>query len=895
MIPLGIYQFIDKRVVTLVLSEGFCKMFGYEDRAQAYHDMDHNMYKDAHPDDVARIADAAVRFATEDGEYDAIYRSRCMTTDGYMVVHAKGKHVMTNTGVRLAYVWYLDEGPYNEGPEKSGMSHTLDNAIHEDSFLRANLYDHLTGLPNMTYFFERAEIARDAYIRDGSVPVYLYMDLCGMKFFNTKNGFAEGDKLLREFSRLINSTFSNENSCRIGADHFAAFTTEDGLEDKLKDFLAECELMNGGNNLSVHIGIYSNSMGFVPVSTACDRAKIACDAIKSTFASRFNYYRSELTENDEKRRYILKNIDNAIVDGWVTVYYQPIIKVSTGRVCGEEALARWIDPELGLLAPEEFVPYLEDSGQIYKLDLYVLEQILEKMRSQSEAGYNIVPHSINLSRSDFDNCDVVEEVRLRVDASGIDRKMINIEITESTISSEFEFMREQVKRFQSLGFQVWMDDFGSGYSSLNMLQTIRFNLIKFDMSFIRSIEEGDGGKLLMAELMRMANNLGVDTVCEGVEKEEQLEFLKKIGCSKIQGFYFSTPIPLEEVLERFRTGRQIEYEYTDELGQGVAESTSDVLPISLNANAINHKAAIYTHIAQALARGYTDLYYVNMDSDELIEFHTDDEHGVLSEVRQSADFFEGCERDAKTGVHPDDQQKFIQAMKRDFLDKALQENKVFEMTYRRIKGGRPFYVQMKVTRSMDDERFIVIAVQDIDEQVRHRIERERRQEEKYGRLLEEAQEQASIDALTGVKNRHSYLEVEANMDRLIERGEQPPFAIVMFDVNDLKAINDEHGHQFGDQYLKDACMIICNIFKRSPVFRVGGDEFAVISQGSDYENMEDLLLKLREHNQEAVRSGGIVIACGMAKYEGDSCVAAVYERADHNMYDDKDRLKRSDR
>lgn len=891
-VPLGVYQFVDKRVVTLALSAGFCKLFGYDNRTLAYHDMDHNMYKDAHPDDVARIADAAVRFATEDGEYDVVYRSRSVTSEDYNVIHARGEHVLTDTGVRLAYVWYVDEGPYREDNEKTGLSHTLDDAIHEEAFLRANLYDHLTGLPNMTYFFERAEIARDTYIKDGSVPVYLYMDMCGMKFFNTKNGFAEGDKLLREFARLLNTTFGNENSCRIGADHFAALTTEDDLEDKLDQFLDECELMNSGNNLPVHIGVYSNSMGFVPVSTACDRAKVACDAIKSVFASRFNFYRSELTENAEKRQYILKNIDRAILDGWITVYYQPVIRVTTGKVCGEEALSRWVDPERGLLAPDEFVPYLEDAGQIYKLDLYVLEQILNKMKLQMEAGYNIVPHSINLSRSDFDNCDVVEEVRLRVDASGIDRDMINIEITESTISNEFEFVREQVKRFQSLGFQVWMDDFGSGYSSLNMLQAIRFDLIKFDMSLIRSLDNGDGGKMLLTELMRMANTFGMDTICEGVENSEQLEFLKKIGCSKIQGFYFSMPVPLVEILERFNMGTQIEYENADELDQGVIEVSDDVLPISLRATAINQKAAIYTHIAQALARGYTDLFYVNMDSDELIEFHTDDEHGVLSEVRQSADFFESCKREAKTGVHPDDQEKFLQAMKRDFLKKALEGNKVFEMTYRRIKGGRPFYVQMKVSRSVDDERFIVIAVQDIDEQVRYRLERERRQEEKYGKLLEQAKSQANIDALTGVKNKHSYLEVEADMDELIAKHSQPPFAIVMFDINDLKSVNDKRGHQFGDRYLKEACSVICDIFKHSPVFRVGGDEFTAISQGKDYEQIEELLIKLREHNEATLRNGGIVIACGMAKYEDDACVADVYARADQNMYEEKNRLKR---
>ena len=199
-------------------------------------------------------------------------------------------------------------------------------------------------------------------------------------------------------------------------------------------------------------------------------------------------------------------------------------------------------------------------GLIYKLDLYVLERVLEKIRTQQEAGLTIVPHSINLSRSDFEACDIVEEIRKRVDASGVRRDMISIEITESVIGSDFDFMKEQVGRFRELGFPVWMDDFGSGYSSLDVLQSIKFDLIKFDMSFMRKLDEGDSGKIILTELMKMATSLGVDTVCEGVETETQVRFLQEIGCSKLQGYFFCKPIPYEEIVERYRKGIQIGFE-----------------------------------------------------------------------------------------------------------------------------------------------------------------------------------------------------------------------------------------------------------------------------------------------------------------------------------------------
>ena len=165
------------------------------------------------------------------------------------------------------------------------------------------------------------------------------------------------------------------------------------------------------------------------------------------------------------------------------------------------------------------------------------------------------------------------------------------------------------------------------------------------------------------------------------------------------------------------------------------------------------------------------------------------------------------------------------------------------------------------------------------------------QEEEYEKRLAQAKSQVNIDALTEVKNKHAYLEMETKMDRRIAKHRQGPFAVVVFDVNDLKKVNDTAGHQAGDQYLRDACKIICNIFKHSPVFRVGGDEFAVIVQGTDYEHIGQRLQKMRDHNAEASRTGGIVIAYGMARYENDAYVSDVFERADHIMYVNKGMLK----
>ncbi|MBQ6256699.1 MAG: EAL domain-containing protein, partial [Clostridia bacterium] len=254
---------------------------------------------------------------------------------------------------------------------------------------------------------------------------------------------------------------------------------------------------------------------------------------------------------EKNRQEIIDNLDRAIEEGWIQVYYQPIVRSANGKVCDVEALARWNDPVRGLLMPSAFIPVLEDAMMIPKLDLCVVRQVLRDMKAVEASGSQMIPVSINFSRADFDACDLVKEICTLVDEARVDRKMLHIEITESLLGSDFDYIKEQVERFRSQGFQVWMDDFGSGYSSLDVLQSVKFDLIKFDMGFMRRLNEGDEGKIILTEMMKMATSLGVDTVCEGVETEGQVRFLQEIGCAKLQGYYFMKPALPEQVLEKY--------------------------------------------------------------------------------------------------------------------------------------------------------------------------------------------------------------------------------------------------------------------------------------------------------------------------------------------------------
>ncbi|MBQ6150761.1 MAG: EAL domain-containing protein [Mogibacterium sp.] len=714
----------------------------------------------------------------------------------------------------------------------------------QDSIEKGNYFDLLTGLPSMTYFFELSETAKKEIIRSGGVPYMMYMDFSGMKFFNNKYGFSEGDMLLQEFAGILTGLFGNERCCRIAGDHFAAVTQMDGMERKLEQLFSDFSRVNDGRSLPVHVGLYSALGGDVPASIACDRAKLACSELSGTYASGFRYYRRELSDDVENKRYISENIDRAVNEGWIRVYLQPIVRTVNERVCDVEALARWIDPEKGFMSPADFIPVLEESGQIYKLDLFIVEQILELMKGRKEKGFKLIPHSINLSRSDFDTCDIVEEIRSRVDASGIERDRITIEMTESMIGSDFEFIKTQVDRFRSLGFPVWMDDFGSGYSSLDVLQSIKFDLIKFDMSFMRKLDEGEEGKIILTELMRMATSLGVDTVCEGVETEEQVRFLRDIGCAKLQGYYFSKPLPFEDVDELRNNGLILETEDPEEsgyyesigrvnlfdLGIVAGEGSDslynafDTIPIAVlevkdekaryirsnrsycdfvrryfgddlftgvidfndpdieygpvfpavikqccdtgarsfyedkmpdgsvahsfayrvSINSVTGYTAVavavlsvtepdesttFADIARALAADYYNIYVIDLDTNDYIEYSSRVGGEELSIERHGKDFFESAKRDTMTRIYKDDREDFLKLFTKENVLRELDAQGVFTTAYRLVDTGEPMYVSMKITRMQGGNR-IIMGISIVDAQMKQLEEEKRLRKEK---------------------------------------------------------------------------------------------------------------------------------------------------------------------
>lgn len=537
----AVFQFLDGHIRAVLVSDGICKYLK-KTREEALEFLSENIFGRIHPD-YAMGFESMVRFhlvkndqTDEQTSFESAIHVRLNDDEEYSRVLVRGNVMTVDDDVRLAMV--------NLEILHTDMVNLTESNI---GFLKES-YDLLTGLSSMTRFLAIAEKKREEMLEDGYEACIAYFDMNGMKAFNSKYGTGEGDTLLKIFANVLRSHFSSDYAARLGEDHFVAIGRSDSMENEIRWILAEMSNANEGRTLPVKVGIYmfgGESDDSSPID-ACDRARIACDRGKSTYGSVLTWFDREMSDNYMLQNYLLEHLDRALEEGWIHVFVQPVVRVLSGCLCGMEALVRWMDPEHGLIPPNEFIPVLEENGQSYKLDTYVVRKVAEFLGSRLKKDRNapVVPISVNFSRSDFESVDPVEIVVRALDDNHVRHNLINVEITETALMKDAEEMKNAIDRFHKEGMEVWMDDYGSGYSSLNVLKDFDFDEIKIDMAFLKELN--DKSMSIVTSTVQMAKSLGIHTLAEGVETEEQLEFLKSIGCEKIQGYYYGRPVPISE-------------------------------------------------------------------------------------------------------------------------------------------------------------------------------------------------------------------------------------------------------------------------------------------------------------------------------------------------------------
>ena len=550
-IPIVIHQFENEQVIPLLVSDGFCLLTGLS-REKAIEMMGASTYHRVHPDDAGKVAKVSDDFAHHRGNYDQLIR--CRHEEGYHLIHVIGYWQTMPDGTELAFLTYTDVSASKKVLEDSSLKYLL---FQKDQFYK----DPLTGLPNINYMHEFADERVNAIRAEGKTPVLIYSDVVSMQFYNNQYGFSHGDDLILLIADKLQKYFPEALISRGPDDHFIlldTYTDEADLAQRLAAVNNELREEAYGNTSGIQAGVCvfdQNTLG----ADAVDHAKNALKRIGNDLNTIYKLYSQMADDHYWGERYIVQNLDLALQEGWIKVFYQGIGRVKTDRTACFEALARWNDPNRGTISPGEFIPVLEKYHLLYKLDLYMVEQVCKEIPIRANAGLPLLPVSVNFAAQDFTYRNIPEEIEALYQRYGMDRYVSRncfiVEITERDIATASERFQSQLRRLREMGYQLWLDDFGSGYSSLNVFSRFEIDLIKFDMALIQDLDSRGGlNRKIIKAMIDIAHGMEIHTLAEGIETPEQRQFLRDVGCELSQGFLYRRPESLNGILFKIANG-----------------------------------------------------------------------------------------------------------------------------------------------------------------------------------------------------------------------------------------------------------------------------------------------------------------------------------------------------
>ncbi len=411
--------------------------------------------------------------------------------------------------------------------------------------IQAAEFDRLTRLYSRNFFFEYANRIHQ-YHPNWSMDA-IVINIEQFHSVNALNGREFGDRVLAAIGDGIRGFLADTEgiASRIEADHFDIYCQHSGDYQALLDRLQEeVNALSINASIRLRMGVAPWRRDVEPV-LLFDRARAACSMVRSNYKTRLMIYDEEMYQREMMDQRLLNDLRRAVEERELTVYYQPKYNVQCDppRLSSAEALIRWNHPELGMVPPGRFIPLFEGNGQISAVDGFVWNEAARQI-AQWRKKYNFtVPVSVNLSRVDVFDPSLEERLEGLIERYGLDHKALKLEVTESAYTDNSEQMIELINRLRTRGFEIEMDDFGSGYSSLNMLSYMPIDVLKMDMQFVRNITQSEKDFRLVQVVLDIARYLKVPVVAEGVETREQLDKLKNAECDLVQGYYFSRPLP----------------------------------------------------------------------------------------------------------------------------------------------------------------------------------------------------------------------------------------------------------------------------------------------------------------------------------------------------------------
>ena len=417
--------------------------------------------------------------------------------------------------------------------------------------------------------------------RKSAGETFAMLDVVFVKYRNfcVCHSVEEGEEMLRRVDRVLRNNITKKDlAAHYASANFAVllkYNTREELEKRLNKIIAELEKIGDGHRCTFHIGVYPVEKSLdekgkkvkrkdVDIEREYNNACTARATLEDCDDSGIAYFDEELVEKQKWADIVMEKYEEAIDKEEFVIYYQPKYDPKTSELKGVEALIRWDSPELGFIAPGEFIPILENNGLIPKIDHYMITHVARDQKAWYDAGYECVPASVNVSRAHFIENDLAIQIRDAVDKEGAPHNLIEIEVTESAFFDDKKVMIDTIRQLKEFGFMVSMDDFGSGYSSLNSLKDMPLDVLKLDAEFFRGDMNDNRGEIVISEAIQLAKRLNMITVAEGVELKEQVDFLAGKGCDMIQGYYFASPMPKEEYAERMNREKTPKIEETAE-------------------------------------------------------------------------------------------------------------------------------------------------------------------------------------------------------------------------------------------------------------------------------------------------------------------------------------------
>lgn len=715
-------------------------------------------------------------------------------------------------------------------------------------------YDHLTGLYSKAFFYQQA---RELLLRN---PEKQYDIICSdvenFKLINDIFGIPAGDRLLCGIAELYEQKINGRGICgRLNSDQFACMMERrwSYTDEMFRTASTQVNKILDTRNIVMKWGIYSIDDRAVPIEQMCDRALLAANSIKGQYGIYFAAYDDVLRAHLLQDQAITDCMETALAENQFKIYLQPKYRITDRSLAGAEALVRWIHPEWGFQPPSKFIPLFEKNGFITKLDQFVWDRTCAVLRKWDDQGLAPISISVNVSRADIYNADISTTLMKIVEKYGLSPSRLHLEITESAYTEDPRQIIDTVSQLRDLGFMIEMDDFGSGYSSLNMLNELPIDILKLDMKFIQSETSKPNSQGILQFIISLARWMHLSVVAEGVETKEQLNRLQEINCDYVQGYYFAKPMPSAEFEDLLRKSSSP----VIEVKANEIQQTGD-LPVLLVADEdLNYR--------QEIRRAFDGRYRVFEASNcedalEYIDNHKEIAVAVLSLTIPNSDGFNVL--------------KIIQ-----------QERKLRCLAVIATAGPDAELERKALELGADDFICKPYLMGSLSTRIRHVTNAIANQEK-----LTLLQQDVYQDFLTGVLNRRG---LEAALKTLGEK--DFPLVVYLFDLDDLKPFNDRWGHAKGDEALSQFGTLLRAQTRESDILsRIGGDEFVVImKQSPSAEAAEKKGREICTMAANTNKEGGVSVHCsaGAAVMRQGDSFTEVMLRADQALFQAKNQNK----